>query len=343
MYSQRRSTGARRQITSKHEGHRGRAPRRGRSGSAACRGGERGAPLPAPALTGSRTSARSRLRAAHRPQPANENRTAPEGPDPGEPQDRRQPSARPPRARRRSRSRRSPCPPDDVVCPEDARYALAPAPQAGPVPDRDRPDLPVVAVQERLRKGARDDLERLGVARPVPIVPPGHVAVAQSVRGGGPVSGEAVDEPEPVFVPTGAALDAVDRLDEAAAVPGRHLRLRPERAQQCLPGRERWCRGATAAAVACHPEVRRAVRGRRPLPAAARKRDRDEEEQRRNAGGSLHGVRSHRADGVRANRPRCAPTHTRPFAPASKRRPSTRSWAPPAAAALPASSNDLTA
>ena len=152
-----------------------------------------------PGLTGSRTCARSRRRAARSTEPANEKRTAPDGPLPGSA------SPRSGAALRSTSSNTLACRGHggadrrDVVGAERRRDLLGAGAEARRVAHRRRPRPAVEAVQERLREGAGDDLERGRVVRPVAVVPPRDVAVAEAVRGRRAVTGEAVHEPEPVL------------------------------------------------------------------------------------------------------------------------------------------------
>ena len=163
----------------------------------------------------------------------------------------------------------------NVVGADRLRDALAASAEARRVPHRGRSHLAVVAVYKRLGERAGDDFERVSVTRPVAVVPPGDVSPVQAVRGRRPVSGEPVHEPEPVLVVPRASFDTVDRLHEATAVAGRHLRLRSKRPQERLPGGNLLVDENLAAAVARDPELRGAVGRRRPHPAAAREHERE--------------------------------------------------------------------
>ena len=142
-----------------------------------------------------------------------------------------------------------------------------------------RSSLALVAVQERLRERAHHD-RQVGVVGPVPVVPPGDIARPEPVLGGAAVSGQTVDEPEPVVPLPDIALDAVDGLDEAAAVARLQLRLRAERAQQRFAGRYLRLEHHHCPSVAGDPERRRA--GAALRAAATRECEGDEDE--RNGG-----------------------------------------------------------
>ena len=88
--------------------------------------------------------------------------------------------------------------------------------------DRGGASLARVAVQERLRKRADDDRD-MQLVLPRTIVPPLDVARMERVVGGAAIRFVAVDEVEPVSPAGPVARDAVDRLDEAAAVARLHL------------------------------------------------------------------------------------------------------------------------
>jgi len=91
--------------------------------------------------------------------------------------------------------------------------------------DPHRPALAVDSGQERCREGADDRRHAHGGA-PVAVVPLDPVARRQLVLGGAGLGLDAVDEEEPVAAAAGAlALQAVDRLDEAAAETGRDVEL----------------------------------------------------------------------------------------------------------------------
>ena len=91
--------------------------------------------------------------------------------------------------------------------------------------DRAAPALP--AVHERLRKRSHD--HRLGHARgPAPVIPPGDIAGAELYLGRPEPGLDAVHEEEPVLPLGEIPLDALDRLDEAAAVARLDVRLAVE-------------------------------------------------------------------------------------------------------------------
>ena len=82
------------------------------------------------------------------------------------------------------------------------------------------------------------------------------------VVGGAQVSPVAVHEVEPVVLPGDVALDPVDRLDEAAAVPGLDVGLAAQRLERGDPGRHRRREDELGAAVARDPELGRTFAGR---------------------------------------------------------------------------------
>ncbi len=128
----------------------------------------------------------------------------------------------------------------------------------GAGPDHDgRPRLPAVAVQERLRETRRPPPARSGERAPRAVVPPLDVARMEPVVGGAAVGLDAVHEVEPVATGREAPLGPVDRLDVAAAVAGRHLRLAGQRLHRGHPGRHRRGQHDVRPAVVRDPERRR--------------------------------------------------------------------------------------
>ena len=154
--------------------------------------------------------------------------------------------------------------------------------------------------------------------RPVAVVPPGDVAVAEAVRGCRAVAGEAVDEPEPVLMAPRAAVDSLDRLHEAAAVAGRHLRLRLERPEQGLP-----C-GTSVSTMTSLPRSRvtqsrawpsAAVGPAPPQPARASATRRGARQPTRRALGLTSRAFDRTAPTAKARTsPTCLPTQARPLA-----------------------------
>ena len=102
-------------------------------------------------------------------------------------------------------------------------------------------------MQERLGKRADDD--RLAhLAAPGAEVPPLDVAGVQPVLGGAAVGLDAVHEVEPVALLRERALDALDRLDEPAAV-----------ARLDVGHRSSACIAVSPAGTVCDEEHRRAA------------------------------------------------------------------------------------
>ena len=197
------------------------------------------------------------------------------------------------------------------------------------VPDRDGAHVARVAVQERL--GERADDHRLAhLAAPGSEVPPFDVARVQAVVGGAAIGFDAVQEPEPVALLRGVAVDALDRLHEPPAVPRLHVQLAVERLHRRQSGRHRAHGEHARSAVARDPE-RRAPRARALVPAAGQQDERKGGEER-----TFHLSAFERTafGSVARTRPRCLPTQPRP-AFVFTLRPSTSNRAPAAGVETP--------
>ena len=196
--------------------------------------------------------------------------------------------------------------------------------------------MPVEAVQEGLREGADHDRNRESMP-PVAVVPPLEVAGLEPVLRGAAVALDAVDEVEPVALRREAPVEPVDRLDEASAVAGLHLRNPIEGLQRRDAGRDPPGVQHSRAPVTRDPQARAAVLA---LPAAPRQ-EQDGEGQREPA--ELHGSRFERTapGAVAQTRPRCGFRHARPFGAAIER-PATWIVAPPGTLFRPWSSCALT-
>src|SRR5262249_51661730 len=159
------------------------------------------------------------------------------------------------------------------------------------------------ALQEWLRVGAGDDGNVHRLRRPVAVVPPQDVARVELDVSGAHAALVAVEEVEPVPLPGQRALDSLDRLQVAAAVPRRDLQLALDRANAVLARRNGPGEDDVRAPVARHPQRRR------PVPARVRTAA-GEDEREQQEGGESHLTALERIAPVavaRTSRPVCLP------------------------------------